>query len=62
MPLMFNDHPVAHAIMLVFMPALKDTGGLAGAWLGHKLSPRISPKKSWEGLAGSIVPPRWARS
>ena len=28
----------------------------AGAWLGkHKLSPRISPKKSWEGLAGSIL-------
>ena len=54
---MFNGHPVAHAIMLVFMPALSDTGGLfAGAWLGkHKLSPRISPKKSWEGLAGSIL-------
>ena len=57
MPLTFNGHPVAHAIMLVFMPALSDTGGLfAGAWLGkHKLSPRISPKKSWEGLAGSIL-------
>ena len=57
MPLTFNNHPVAHAIMLVFMPALSDTGGLfAGAWLGkHKLSPRISPKKSWEGLAGSIL-------
>lgn len=57
MPLTFNGHPVAHAIVLVFMPALSDTGGLfAGAWLGkHKLSPRISPKKSWEGLAGSIL-------
>ena len=57
MLLTFNGHPVAHAIMLVFMPALSDTGGLfAGAWLGkHKLSPRISPKKSWEGLAGSIL-------
>ena len=57
MPLTFNNHPVAHAIMLVFMPAMSDTGGLfAGAWLGkHKLSPRISPKKSWEGLAGSIL-------
>lgn len=57
MPLTFNDHPVAHAILIVFMPALSDTGGLfAGAWLGkHKLSPRISPKKSYEGLAGSIL-------
>ncbi|MBW3079965.1 phosphatidate cytidylyltransferase [Bifidobacterium saguinibicoloris] len=56
-PLTFHGHPVAHAIMLVFLPALSDTGGLfAGAWLGrHKLSPRISPKKSWEGLAGSVL-------
>ena len=56
-PLTFNDHPIAHAIMLVFMPALSDTGGLfSGAWLGkHKLSPRISPKKSVEGLIGSML-------
>ncbi|NMM98011.1 phosphatidate cytidylyltransferase [Bifidobacterium olomucense] len=55
--LTFNEHPVAHAIMLVFLPALSDTGGLfAGAWLGkHKLSPRISPKKSVEGLIGSML-------
>lgn len=32
MPLTFNDHPVAHAIMMVFMPALSDTGGL---FAGH---------------------------
>lgn len=56
-PLTFNGHPVSHAIMLVFLPALSDTGGLfAGAWLGkHKLSPRISPKKSVEGLVGSML-------
>ncbi|KAB8289267.1 CDP-diglyceride synthetase [Bifidobacterium ramosum] len=55
--LTFNAHPVAHAIMLVFLPALSDTGGLfAGAWFGkHKLSPRISPKKSVEGLVGSML-------
>ena len=51
-PLTFNDHPIAHAIMLVFMPALSDMGGLfAGVWL----SPRISPKKSVEGLIGSML-------
>ena len=57
MPLTFNGHPVAHAIMIVFIPALGDTGGLfAGAWLGkHKLCPGISPKKSVEGLLGSIL-------
>lgn len=44
--LVFNGHPVAHAITLVFLPALSDTGGLFfGAWFGkHKLSPRISPR------------------
>ena len=54
---MFNGHPVAHAITLVFLPALSDTGGLFfGAWFGkHELSPRISPKKSVEGLFGSIL-------
>lgn len=56
-PLTFNGHPIAHAIMLVFLPALSDTGGLfAGAYFGrHKLSPRISPKKSVEGLIGSML-------
>lgn len=56
-PLTFNCHPVAHAICLIFLPALSDTGGLFfGAWFGkHKLSPRISPKKSIEGLGGSIL-------
>lgn len=50
-------HPVSHALTLVFLPALSDTGGLfAGAWFGkHKLSPRISPKKSVEGLLGSML-------
>lgn len=44
-------------MMALFLPALSDTGGLAfGAAFGkHKLSPRISPKKSYEGLAGSAL-------
>lgn len=52
-----GDHPVAHAFFLLFIPALGDIGGLVfGAWLGkHKLSPRISPKKSVEGLLGSML-------
>ena len=57
LPLTFNGHPVAHAVMLIFLPAISDTGGLfAGAWLGkHKLSPRISPKKSVEGFWGGYL-------
>ncbi|OZG57057.1 CDP-diglyceride synthetase [Bifidobacterium tissieri] len=52
-----GEHPVAHAFFLVFVPSLGDIGGLVfGAWMGkHKLSPRISPKKSVEGLLGSIL-------
>jgi phosphatidate cytidylyltransferase len=36
---------------------LSDTGGYAaGVWLGrHPMAPSISPKKSWEGLGGSVT-------
>ena len=52
-----TNYAMAHAMLFLFLPALSDTGGLfAGAWLGkHKLSPRISPKKSVEGLIGSML-------
>ncbi|ASO19331.1 phosphatidate cytidylyltransferase [Actinoalloteichus hoggarensis] len=43
------------AFMLVVIGS--DTGGYAvGALLGrHPMAPRISPKKSWEGFAGSLI-------
>ena len=36
---------------------LSDTGGYAaGVFLGkHPMAPTVSPKKSWEGLGGSLV-------
>ena len=36
---------------------LSDTGGyIAGSMFGrHPMAPTVSPKKSWEGLAGSMV-------
>lgn len=36
---------------------LSDTGGyVAGVFLGrHPMAPAVSPKKSWEGLAGSLL-------
>jgi len=44
-------------LLLVALPAASDTGGFfAGSYLGkHKLAPSVSPKKTWEGLAGSLV-------
>jgi phosphatidate cytidylyltransferase len=44
-------------LLLVAVPVASDTGGyFAGSAFGkHKLAPRISPKKTWEGLAGSVL-------
>ena len=42
-------------LTLILLVVCSDTGGfVAGVlWGRHALAPRISPKKSWEGLAGS---------
>ncbi len=45
------------AIIFLVLTVCSDTGGyLAGSLLGkHPMAPAISPKKTWEGLGGSIV-------
>ena len=50
------DGPVRVATMFLCVCG-SDTGGyVLGAALGkHPMAPRISPKKTWEGLAGSVV-------
>lgn len=44
-------------VVFIAVVAMSDTGGLvAGVLFGkHPLAPKISPKKSWEGLVGSLV-------
>ncbi|MCP2263836.1 phosphatidate cytidylyltransferase [Promicromonospora thailandica] len=44
-------------VLFILLAVANDTGGyIAGVLLGrHPLAPTVSPKKSWEGLAGSIV-------
>jgi phosphatidate cytidylyltransferase len=44
-------------VAVVLLVACSDTGGfLVGSRLGrHPIAPSISPKKSWEGSAGSVV-------
>jgi phosphatidate cytidylyltransferase len=51
------DDGAARMIALVLLTAGTDTGGyIAGVLFGrHPMAPSISPKKSWEGLVGSIV-------
>ena len=48
---------IDRVLVFVLLTAGNDIGGYAvGSILGkHKLAPALSPKKSWEGLAGSIV-------
>ena len=43
--------------LFVLLSVANDTGGyVAGVLLGrHPLAPSVSPKKSWEGLGGSLV-------
>lgn len=43
--------------LFILLAVAGDTGGyIAGVLLGrHPLAPTVSPKKSWEGLAGSVV-------
>lgn len=48
---------VARMITFLLVVVMNDTGGyVAGVLFGkHPMAPRISPKKSWEGFAGSVL-------
>ncbi len=52
-----QQHGVAKVVAVFLCITASDTGGYAaGASLGrHPMAPTISPKKTWEGLAGSFV-------
>lgn len=57
-PLMLGQSHGAHRTLLfVILAVCSDTGGyFAGILFGrHSMAPSISPKKTWEGLAGSIT-------
>jgi len=51
------DDGAGRVFLFIAITALSDTGGyLTGILIGkHRIAPNISPKKSYEGLAGSIV-------
>ena len=55
--LLAADNGPARIVTVLLCIAGSDTGGYAiGAWLGrHQMAPTISLKKTWEGLAGSIL-------
>jgi len=47
----------ARVMLFILLVVASDTGGfVVGTLIGkHPLAPSVSPKKSWEGLIGSIV-------
>jgi phosphatidate cytidylyltransferase len=56
--LMLAAHDGAHrALLFLILAVCADTGAyFSGILFGrHPMAPKISPKKTWEGLAGSVV-------
>ena len=52
-----QDSGYKRVILFLMLPIANDTGGYAtGVFFGkHKLAPKISPGKTWEGLVGSLI-------
>ncbi len=50
------DDGAARVLVFLIAAACSDTGGYAAGVLAgrHPMAPRISPKKTWEGFAGSL--------
>ena len=55
--LVAQEQGVGKIVTLFALPVANDTGGwLVGITFGkHPMAPSVSPKKSWEGFAGSMV-------
>jgi phosphatidate cytidylyltransferase len=55
--LLVPDDGVARVLVFIATVVCNDVGGYAaGVLFGkHPMAPHISPKKSWEGMAGSVV-------
>jgi phosphatidate cytidylyltransferase len=55
--LLVPDDGGGRVASLVVTVVCNDVGGYAAGVLAgrHRMAPRISPKKTWEGLAGSVV-------
>ena len=52
-----GDQGPVRIVTFALIVVMSDLGGyIVGVLIGkHPMAPRISPKKSWEGLAGSVV-------
>ncbi|MET0692826.1 MAG: phosphatidate cytidylyltransferase [Propionibacteriaceae bacterium] len=52
-----GEHGAARVVTFLLIVVMNDVGGyVAGVLFGkHQMAPKISPKKSWEGFAGSVI-------
>ncbi|HYP44329.1 MAG TPA: phosphatidate cytidylyltransferase [Propionibacteriaceae bacterium] len=52
-----GENGATRVVTFMLIVVMNDVGGyVAGVLFGrHQMAPRISPKKSWEGFAGSVV-------
>ena len=52
-----EEQGAARVVTFLLVVVMSDTGGYVGGVLfgRHPMAPKISPKKSWEGLAGSLI-------
>jgi phosphatidate cytidylyltransferase len=57
MVMVAEDDGPNRIVVFILAVVMSDTGGYAaGVLFGrHRMAPRVSPKKSWEGFAGSLV-------
>ncbi|WP_232835483.1 phosphatidate cytidylyltransferase [Actinocorallia populi] len=57
MLLLVPENGAHQIVVFIAVTVASDIGGFfVGAYLGkHKIAPRISPKKTWEGFAGSAL-------
>ena len=55
--MLIGAHGSARVVAFILVVTMSDLGGLVlGRMFGrHPMAPTISPKKSWEGLAGSVL-------
>ena len=55
--LLRSDDGADRVVTFILLTVLSDTGGyVAGVLFGrHPMAPKVSPKKSWEGFAGSAL-------
>ena len=55
--LLAGDHGVGRVVTFIVVVVMSDLGGYVGGVIfgRHPMAPVISPKKSWEGFAGSMI-------